>query len=84
MIERSISPVERFGAPVPIDNALLAFHVFVAGETISGISHDAYDDWRDWRDIAAHNQVEDVRRMVPGTTLEIPARRRQEGLFERF
>lgn len=47
-------------------------HVVVEGETLPLIAHDAYSDARQWRAIAAHNGLDDVRELLPGTRLELP------------
>ncbi len=77
---RSVSPYEYYGAPAPIADAALTEHLFVAGETISGVAHRYYDDWRLWRVIAERNKIADVRRIAPGTTLLIPQRPLEEFL----
>lgn len=82
MSQRSISPYERFGAPVPPSDAYLTEHVYVAGETLSGLSHKYYQDWRLWRVIADRNNVYDPRQIETGTVLLIPNRPVESGSFE--
>jgi nucleoid-associated protein YgaU len=80
----SISPFERHGEYVPLDDALLTQHVFSQGDTLSGLAHRHYDDWRLWRIIADRNGVKDPRRIEPGTTLLIPAKPAARGFFESY
>ncbi|MEV4351498.1 peptidoglycan-binding protein [Actinoplanes sp. NPDC049596] len=47
-------------------------HVVADGETLPLIAHDAYADAGLWRVIADHNNLTEVRDLVPGTRLEIP------------
>jgi len=47
-------------------------HVVIEGETLPLIAYDAYGDARKWRIIAEHNQLADVRRLTPGTSLQLP------------
>lgn len=47
-------------------------HVVALGETLPLIAHDAYADARRWRVIADHNDLSDVRDLVPGQVLELP------------
>jgi nucleoid-associated protein YgaU len=47
-------------------------HVVQEGETLPLIAYDAYGDPRQWRVIADHNDLADVRRLVPGTSLQLP------------
>jgi nucleoid-associated protein YgaU len=47
-------------------------HVVQQGETLPLIAYDAYGDARKWRVIALHNQIANVRRIDPGTALELP------------
>jgi nucleoid-associated protein YgaU len=49
-------------------------HVVQEGETLPLIAYDAYGDARLWRDIALHNRIAEVRRIAPGTALELPPR----------
>ncbi|HEY9286244.1 MAG TPA: LysM peptidoglycan-binding domain-containing protein [Pyrinomonadaceae bacterium] len=79
---RSVSPYERFGQSVPLSDTFLAEHVFVEGETLSGLAHRYFEDWRMWRLIAERNSVTDPRTVEPGTVLLIP-NRPLEGGFER-
>lgn len=81
---RSISPFELYGAPAPIEDAVLIEHLVVAGETISGLAHRYYDDWRLWRVIAARNNLADVRRIAPGIVLLIPEQPLERGVYESF
>jgi nucleoid-associated protein YgaU len=46
--------------------------VVAEGETLPLIAHDAYADAQKWRVIAEHNDLADVRDLVPGTRLELP------------
>ncbi len=73
-LDRSVSPFEFYGVATPADDALLIEHLFVAGETLSGLAHRYYDDWRLWRIIAERNEIIDPRQIAPGTILLIPER----------
>lgn len=42
------------------------------GDTLSQIATEEYDNPDKWRIIAEHNNIANPRRLVPGTTLEIP------------
>lgn len=81
---RSISPFEYYGAATPIEDALLIEHLFVAGETLSGLAHRYYDDWKLWRIIADRNEISDPRQIAPGTILLIPEQPLEIGIFESF
>jgi nucleoid-associated protein YgaU len=50
-------------------------HVVREGETLPLIAFDAYEDASKWRLIAAHNDLAQVRRLAPGTRLELPPSR---------
>lgn len=80
---RSLSPYEFYGEPTPIEDTVLIEHLFTDGETISGLAHRYYGDWQLWRRIAERNQIEDVRRIAPGTVLLIPERPLELGVFEK-
>lgn len=80
---RSVSPYEFYGAPTPIEDAAIVEHLFVAGETLSGLAHFYYEDWRLWRIIAGRNNIKDVRQITPGTILLIPEQPLEVGDFER-
>ena len=82
--QRSISPFERYGTATPAEDSQLTEHLFVAGETVSGLAHRYYDDWRLWRLIADRNNLGDVRQIAPGTILLIPALPLETGAFESF
>lgn len=84
ILERSISPFERLGNFVPIEDAALTVHLFAAGETISGLAHRYYGDWRLWRVIADRNKIIDPRRIANGTQLLIPELPLETGAFESF
>ena len=84
ILERSISPFERFGEFVPVADAELSQHVFVAGETLSGVAARFLGDWRLWRTIADRNKTIDPRQIAPGTLLVIPRRPLELGSFESF
>lgn len=84
ILERSISPFERFGEFMPVEDAALTVHLFTAGETLSGLAHHYYGDWRIWRVIADRNQIIDPRRIANGTQLLIPERPLETGAFESF
>ena len=47
-------------------------HVVQEGETLPLIAFDAYGGARSWRLIATHNRIAEVRRLAPGTALELP------------
>ena len=47
-------------------------HIVAEGETLPLIAYDAYADPGLWRVIADHNNLSEVRDLVPGTRLEIP------------
>lgn len=79
---RSISPYEQFGGAVPVTDTFLAEHVFVDGETLSGLAHRYFGDWRMWRLIAERNGVADPRTIAPGAVLLIPNRPVEGGSFE--
>lgn len=83
ILVRSISPFERFGIYTPIEDAALTVHLFVAGETLSGLAHRYYGDWRMWRVIANRNVVSDPRQIAAGTQILIPVRPLETGNFER-
>jgi len=42
------------------------------GDTLSQIAAEEYDNPNAWRIIAEHNNITNPRRLVPGTTIEIP------------
>ncbi len=44
----------------------------IEGDTLGWIAHQEYGDTSMWRLIAEANQLDHVRRLVPGTTLVIP------------
>lgn len=48
-------------------------HVLQQGETLAAVSTRYYDTPIDWREIAARNNVDDPRRLIPGTFLTVPA-----------
>lgn len=79
---RSVSPYERYGEANPDSDAYLREHIFVRGQTLTGLAHLYYDDWRMWRLIADKNRVTDPRTLEPGTRLLIPPRPQQLGRFE--
>lgn len=81
---RSISPFEYYGAPTPIENALLIEHLFVARETLSGLAHRYYDDWKLWRIIAERNNIADPRQIAPGAVLLIPEQPLEIGIYESY
>lgn len=74
MAERSISPYERYGGAIPIEDSELRIHVWTATDTISSLAHRYYGDWRQWRIIAERNNISDVRQIETGTELIIPRR----------
>lgn len=82
-LDRSVSPFEFYGTITSVEDAILIEHLFVAGETISGLAQRYYDDWRLWRIIAERNKIGDVRQVAPGTILLIPERPLETGDFER-
>jgi nucleoid-associated protein YgaU len=84
ILTRSISPFERYGSFVPESDAFLTTHLYVSGETLTGLAHRYYDDWRLWRTIADRNIIRDPRRITPGTLLVIPAQPIETGSFESF
>jgi hypothetical protein len=43
-----------------------------AGDTLAGIAYETYGDPNDWRRIADANGLAQVRRLRPGTVLELP------------
>lgn len=47
-------------------------HVLQRGDSLPGVSHQYYERVTDWRDVARANQIEDPRRLVPGTFLRVP------------
>ena len=47
-------------------------HVVRGGETLSGIAAQEWGRPEQWREIANANEIEDPRRMHPGTFLDIP------------
>lgn len=50
-------------------------HVVQSGETLSGLAARFYQDPGDWRFIADANDIEDPRRLAPGTFLTVPPTR---------
>ncbi|MEX2283709.1 MAG: peptidoglycan-binding protein [Gemmatimonadota bacterium] len=52
--------------------------VLRAGDRLDVIAQREYGDPELWRKLAAHNGVEDPRRLTPGTVLQIPPRVRLE------
>lgn len=82
MSGRSISPYEQFGTASPATDATLEEHLFVRGETLSGIAQQKLGDWQLWRLIADRNDIVDARRIEPGTMLLIPERPLETGRFE--
>lgn len=84
ILTRSISPFEQYGEYIPVEDAALTVHLYIAGETLSGLAHRYYDDWRLWRVIAERNQIIDPRQIAPGTQLFIPERPLELGVFESF
>jgi hypothetical protein len=67
--ERSISPSVT-GKPSPGD-AVLIEHIFIAGETLSGIANYYYGDWRMWRLIAIERHCR-CQTNIPARFLMIP------------
>lgn len=47
-------------------------HVVRRGDSLASIANLAYNDPTQWRAIAAHNGIQDPRRLAPGITLQIP------------
>ena len=82
-LSRSVSPFERFGELAPITDAYLTEHTFTASETLTGLAHKYFGDWRMWREIAARNNIVDVRQIEPGTRLLVPKRSVEQGRFAR-
>ena len=81
MIPRSISPFERFGHYVPVEDATLTEHLMAEGDRLTDLAHRYYGDWRMWRVIAERNAVADPRAIEPGTELLIPERPLETGAF---
>jgi len=79
---RSVSPYERYGTATPTSDAKLTVHVFVATETLTSLAERYYGDWREWKRIADRNAIADVRKLVPGTELIIPALPLEVGKYE--
>jgi LysM repeat protein len=50
-------------------------HVVAAGDTLSAIANRYYGKAANWRPIADENEVEDPRRLRPGTPLTVPSLR---------
>lgn len=48
-------------------------HTVLEGETLSGIAYAVYRDATAWRQIADANDIDDPRRLRPGTQLLVPA-----------
>ena len=82
MSERSVSPYEKFGVATPLVDASLRIHVVTATDTISNIAYKYFGDWQMWPMIADRNAIADVRTLVPGTQLVIPARPLERGKYE--
>ena len=82
MSGRSISPYERFGELSPLSDARLVEHMFIEGETLSGLADRYFGDWRMWRLVADRNNIIDARQIATGTVLLIPAPPLQAGRFE--
>lgn len=82
ILERSISAFEHFGGYFPLEDAALTVHLYVAGETLSGLAHRYYGDWKLWRGIADRNKIFDPRQIAPGTQLLIPELPVQISIFE--
>lgn len=78
----SISPYQRYGIATPVTDTKRQVHTFVVTDTISSIAHKYYGDWELWPIIAKHNNIEDVRKIEPGTQLIIPQRPLKDGLYE--
>lgn len=81
---RSVSPFEFYGEATPAADRVLTEHLFVAGETISGLANFYYGDWRLWRIIAERNRIADVRQIEPGSVLLIPEQPLEVGIYESF
>jgi hypothetical protein len=47
-------------------------HILSAHETLASVAQTYYLDFRQWRAIANENNIEDPRRLTPGTALVIP------------
>lgn len=47
--------------------------VLARGEQLASLAHEHYRDAGAWRVIAAENEIEDPRRLQPGTVLTVPA-----------
>lgn len=84
MIPRSISPFERYGHYVPLEDATLTEHLLVEGQSMSGLAHFYYTDWRKWREIADRNQIKDPRQISAGTLLLIPRESLELGRYEKL
>lgn len=82
MNERSISPFEFYGEPQPETDAVIVLHEFRSSDTLSNLANLFYGDWQLWRDIAERNDIVDVRQIDSGTTLVIPQRPLEKGLYE--
>lgn len=78
----TLTPYERFGSAAPEPDAYLEERTFRAGDTLSGIAHQAYGDWRKWRVIADRNSIVDVRAIAPGTRILIPPAPLESGRYE--
>ncbi|QQS31854.1 MAG: LysM peptidoglycan-binding domain-containing protein [Acidobacteriota bacterium] len=79
---RSISPYERYGDARPESEAALTIHTVIAGETLSMLADRYYADWRRWRLIADRNQIQDPRKIEPGTQLIVPRLPLERGRYE--
>lgn len=79
---RSISPYEQFGRTRREQDASVVIHTFSAAETLTLIAEQYYGDWRMWKVIAAENDINDPRQILPGTQLVIPRRPLERGRFE--
>ncbi len=84
MSNRSISPYEIYGTAKPIEDAVLVEHLFVTGETLSGLAHRYYEDWMLWRRIAERNLIDDPRQIISGKILLIPELPLERGVYESF
>lgn len=51
-------------------------HNLLSGQTLSGIAGDVLSDPAAWREIAEYNNIDDPRRIPPGTQLKIPPAKR--------
>lgn len=51
-------------------------HNLLSGQTLSGIAGDVLGDPAAWREIAEYNNIDDPRRIPPGTQLKIPPSKR--------